>query len=170
MGDVYKEQIVKKKPTTKDMLIRVGVIVAVVLLFFIVGSIQFLQAFLIFIMAAVIFAAFFLFSYLKVEYEYILTNGVLDIDAIYNKSRRKRLFSGDLREIEVMAHLEDKMHTGDFKSAQETKDYTSGVHGKNTYAFLTRYKGKNTKVIIEPNEAMMQALGAVIPKRKFFKY
>jgi hypothetical protein len=167
MNDVFKEQLVKKASTTKDTLIRVGLVVVLVLIFLI--STMIIPGISFMLTAAAAFGAYYLMSMLKVEYEYLFTNGELDIDAIYNKTRRKRLFTGDVRNFEVMAHIDDKMHTGDFTSAAETKDYGSGVTGNNTYAFLASYKGKTQKIIFEPNEMMMQAISTMLTPRKLFK-
>ena len=166
MGDVFKEQLVKRKSTFKDSAIKVCLVLVVVLIFMI--SFLFLQGFAIIVTAVAGFGAAFLMSFLNVEYEYIFTNGELDIDAIYNRSRRKRMFSGNVKNFEIMAHIDDRMREGEFSSAQEIKDFSSGVPGPETYAFLAVIKGKKTKVIIEPNEKMLKALANVISRRKLF--
>jgi len=164
MGDVFKEQLVKRKPTLKDTAIK-GCLVAVVILIFLI-SFLFLAGFAIIVTAIAGFGAAFLMSYLNVEYEYIFTNGELDIDAVYNRSRRKRLFSGNVKDFDIMAHIDDKVREGDFSGAQETKDYSSGVPGPDSYAFLAVIKGKRTKVIIEPNEKMLKAIANTMTRRK----
>ena len=164
MGDVYKEQIVKRKQTSKDSLKRGGLVVGALLIF--VLALNFLPAFAPVIGTAGVVAAFFLSSYLKVEYEYVFTNGELDIDIIYNRSRRKRTFSCSVRDIEIMAHVEDPNHLGAFNGAQETRDFSSGVVGPETYAFLIAHGGKNLKVLIEPNEKMLLAFRSTMSRSK----
>ena len=165
--DVFKEQIVKKEPTFKNNLIKGGVIFFIVLVFILIFP--YAGEFTTIIVAALGFGAYFLFGFLNVEYEYIFTNGELDIDCIYAKSRRKRQFSGVVRDFDIMAHVEDRDHASDFNSATETKDFSSGKVKNNTYAFLASYKGKKLKIIIEPDEVMVQAFSTVITPRKFFK-
>ena len=165
--DVFKEQIVKREPSLKNNLIKGGVIFLIVLIFFVIFP--YTGQFTTIIVAALGFGAYYLFSLLNVEYEYIFTNGELDIDCIYSKSRRKRQFSGVVRDFEIMAHVEDNNHINDFSSATETKDYSSGKVKDNTYAFLAAYKGKRLKIIFEPDEVMVQAFSTVITPRKFFK-
>ena len=165
MGDVFKEQIVKRKGTAKDAAIRVGLVVAVFLVFF-VTLISPLGAFAVVITAAAGFGAFFLMSFLNVEYEYVFTNGELDIDAIYNRSRRKRMMSVKVKDFEIMAHIDDKNHAGEFNGAQEVRDYSSGVPGPDTYAFLAIHNSKKIKVIIEPNEKMLKAISGAMSRRK----
>jgi len=164
MNDVFKEQIVKRKSTHKDTLIRVGLIMAVILILFI--SSMFIPQFMPILVLAAGFGAWFLMSYLKVEYEYAFTDGELDIDAIYNRSRRKRVFSAKVNDFEIMAHVEDNMHTSAFQNAQEVHDYSSGVVSNDSYAFMLNYKGKRTKIIIEPNEVMLKALAKVLTRRR----
>jgi len=171
MGDVFKEQIVKRKQTGMDSLKRVGLVVAMIIVFiialvvvpYIAPGLAFLTPVLILLAG---FGAFFLNGLLKVEYEYIFTNGELDIDIIYNRSRRKRAFSSHVNKFDIMAHVEDMTHAGAFHGAQETKDFSSGAVGENTYAFLVNYNSKRTKVIIEPNEKMMDAMKGSISRSK----
>ncbi len=167
MGDIYKEQIVKKKPSTADMLKRVGLVLAVVIIF--LACVLILPSMAFIVAAAAGFGAYLLMGMLNVEYEYIFTNGELDIDIIYSKTRRKRVYSGSVKDFEIMAHVEDKMHVHEFSNINETKDYSSGVVNANTYAFMTNYKSKHIKVIFEPNEMMLKAIATVISPRKLFK-
>jgi hypothetical protein len=167
MGDVFKEQIVKRKPTAMTTVYKAGLVAAVILVFF-VGNL-YLGGWGLTLALVAGFGAYMLMNRLNIEYEYIFTNGELDIDAIYNKSRRKRLYNGNVKDFEVMAHVEDKNHTGDFNSAQETLNYSSGVITNDTYAFLTAYKGKRVKIIFEPNEMMVKAIATVLTPRKLHR-
>jgi len=162
--DIFKEQIVPKKPTSKDTIYRALLIVGVVAVSVITFSI--IPAFAFILTAAAAIGAFFLMGLLKVEYEYVFTNGELDIDIIYNRSRRKRLMTVNVKSFELMAHVEDKNHIGGFNSAQETRDYSSGAVGENTYVFLVSHNGKRLKVIIEPNEKMLAAISASMSRSK----
>ncbi|MCL2526852.1 MAG: DUF6106 family protein [Defluviitaleaceae bacterium] len=164
MGDVYKEQIVKRQQTSRDSLKRAGLIMAVIFISFIAFSM--IPQFAPFVVTGAVFGAWYLLSFLKVEYEYTFTSGELDIDAIYNRSRRKRVFSARVSDFEIMAHVDDKMHHGSFEGAQTFRDYSSGVTSDNSYAFLINHENKRTKVVIEPNEIMLVALAGVLTRRK----
>jgi len=165
MGDVFKEQIVKRKQTTKHTIIRIALIFVVTIVFFVSFALG-IGPFAVLITAGAIFGALYIHSFFIIEYEYIFTNGELDIDIIYNRSRRKRVFSAHVNTIEVMAHVEDNNHVREFDSSQETRDYTSGTITESTYAFLTPLGGKRLKVIIEPNEKMLAAFKTGISPRK----
>jgi len=165
MSDVFKEQIVKRKQTTKNTIIRILLIFVVAMVFFISFALG-LGPLAVLLTAGAIFGALYIHSFFIVEYEYIFTNGDLDIDIIYNRSRRKRVFSAHVNTIEVMAHVEDNNHIREFDSSQETRDYSSGTVGESTYAFLTPIGGKRLKVVIEPNEKMLAAFKTGISPRK----
>jgi len=169
VGDVFKEQLVKKAVTGKDTAKRFGIVALAVIVVFICTSIPVIGQFWIFIAAAAGFGAYFFISRLNIEYEYIYTNGELDIDVIYNKNNRKRLFSSDIKQFEIMAHVQDTAHTREMSNVTETKDYSSGIVGPNTYAFVTPYKGKRLKIIFEPNEMMVKAFSTALTPRKLHK-
>ena len=163
-NSVFKEQIVKRKPTTMDALKRVGLIVAVLVITVLAFAV--IPAIAPFIMIAAGIGAWFCMGYLRKEYEYAFTDGELDIDVIYNRSRRKRVFTAKVNDFEIMAHVEDKMRTSEFQSAVEVYDYSSGEVNNDTYAFLLNYKGKRTKFIIEPNAVMLKAMATVLTRRR----
>jgi hypothetical protein len=148
---------------------RFGIVALAVIVIFICLNIPVLQPFVIFIAVGVGFGAYVLISRLNIEYEYVYTNGELDIDVIYNRNSRKRLFTFTVKDIEIMAHVQDTAHTREMSNVTETKDCSSGVVGPNTYAFVAPYKGKRLKVIIEPNETMFKAFSTVLTPRKLFK-
>lgn len=163
--DTFKEQLVKRQKNFKDTAIKVCLVILVIL--FGIAALIFLQAIGILIIFALGFGAHFLMGYFNVEYEYIFTNGELDIDIIYNKSRRKRALTVDMKQVEVFAHIDDKSHEHAMNSAQETRDYSSGAHGPDTYVFLISHESKKMKVIIDPNEKMLKAFSSAISRRKF---
>jgi hypothetical protein len=166
MGDIFKEQLVKRKPSVQNRVLRFLLILtaglATFLIVFLVPSFGIILAF------AVCFGAYYALSYFNVEYEYVFTNGDLDIDIIYSKSRRKRVFSANVKQFDLMCHVDDTMRNGEFTSAQAILDYSGGTANENTYAFVTVYKGKRTKVTIEPNDNMLKAIASVMSRQKLF--
>lgn len=167
MGDLFKEQIVKKIRTTRDSLKAAAIIAAGIVLAF--AAIMFFGVggglVITFIIA---FAVFYLINRLNIEYEYAYTNGYLDIDCIYNRSKRKNLFSGVVSEFDIMAHIDDKERFAVYEQLK-TKDYSSGEILGNTYVFVSRYKGSKMKFIIEPNEEILSAMLHDLTPRKLFK-
>ena len=164
MNDVYKEQMVKQAPTTKDRLIQAGAFVLSIGILFL--AMTFAPEFFIFALAAVGFGVYYLFGFLSREYEYILTNGDLDVDCIHGKSRRRRIFSGDLKNFEMMAHVNDMGYESVFKKAVVRKDCSDGQPSNNTYKFAAPYKGKLMSVVFTPNDEMLRLMAPYLGQRR----
>jgi len=167
MGDVFKEQLVKRVPTHKDTLIKAGLIGAC---FFIVfASLMFIPQFLPIIAIVLGFGLFYTFSMMRKEYEYIFTNGELDIDCIYGKSRRKRKFSCEVREAFIIAHHSRRDAEQELSTATATMDFSTGVINDTTFYLLAIHQGKRVKVVFNPNEMMFNAVKSYISPRKLLK-
>jgi len=158
MGDIYLEHLVKKKPNAKTVVAKAGIAALFGTLAgggFLIGF--FFQPIAFLLVFAALFAAIYAMSFFNIEYEYILTNGELDIDIIYSKSRRKRLFSGEIKVFEVMCHVSNNDYASTFSRADVRKDYSGGEVGVNTYMFFTSQKGRRLAVAFEPNNEMLKA-------------
>lgn len=152
MNDAYYEQLVSRKSRPQDLVIRILTIVIIaavmVITFPLIGTLSLL------ITVALAFGAYYLvFPKLSVEYEYVLLNHDLEIDAIYSKSKRKKQMTLDLQTAEIIApagsHELDSFH------AAKTIDYTSGNSDNKSYAVMTFIDQKNVCILIEPDETML---------------
>lgn len=167
MGDIFKEQLVKREKNRKDdlkkaLIISISVALSILALFsFGIGG----GAVIILVIALV--ASYFIYN-MNIEYEYSITNGEIDIDRIYNKSKRKKVFSGNCADFEVMAHIDDNEHLSQYKDLK-TVDFSSGGIYGNTYVFVCDYRGKKSKIIIEPNEDILNGMFVTMTSRKLFK-
>ncbi len=109
--DIYIEQLYAMPSDTANRLKKAGIIAAAVLL---IGLLVFLaftvlaafSAILVLLAFGVGYLAFFLYGKLKVEYEYILTAGVVDIDRIQNQRRRKRVGSFTVADVSGIGKAE----------------------------------------------------------------
>jgi hypothetical protein len=97
------------------------------------------------------------------EYEYIFTNGNLQIDVIYNKKKRKTLYDIDVKNFE------------EFGKASEIS-VSSGVkkvvcipwnNKDEKYVFLTSANGKQA-VYIAPNQDILKYINIYVVKRAKF--
>lgn len=185
-NDVYMEQIVKKEFDQKDRSKRlyiIGIAIAVILFLwqicqdsagaaFAEGNDKMGYAFTLLsliIVGIIIFVAVIKIKELNCEFEYAYTNGTLDIDVIMNRKKRKRVFEGNVSEFEVMAHIDDKEHLAIYDNIP-TENLGSGEVLGNTYVFVTTYKGKRKKFIIEPREDILMAMRKdLTPRRMFLK-
>ena len=108
------------KPTAKEIALKAGIVFLAVLLslsvFVLFISVAALRAFSFFAVLCIGYLAYILITRMSIEYEYIFTNGDLDIDIIRGKKFRKRLTSIKCKNIRIMEMTEDvqpKTRTGE---------------------------------------------------------
>lgn len=166
MGDIFREQLVEVKQTSATTMKKTGVIIVAIIIALV--AITFGGAFIgPLVVVGVIIGASYLIKSMNLEYEYILTNNELDIDKIMNKERRKRLLTVDIKEINVMAHIDDGMRKGELERAQKTIDVSSGEKGSNTYVIVFNHNETLTKLIFEPNEDVKRDIYRQAPSKVF---
>lgn len=152
MGDYYTEQLVAKKANAADMMIKVAMI-AVTL----VSCVAFLLfPFAIIVPMLLICADIFVFRRLDVEYEYLYVNGALDIDKIMAKSKRKRIFSMEIADLEVIAPA-GAPELGQYHGLK-AKNYGSGIPGADVYEMIIVRNGEKEKIVFEPNEVIIDGM------------
>lgn len=157
--DVFIEQIVAIKKTGKDFVAYAGIILLSLILM-LIGYI-FLTSIFIAVAAAVIFGAYKLFSRLNIEYEYIVTNGTMDIDKIIAKSSRKRMISFDISSIQRI-----EKYSGILPKNIE-KECFLFCNKKDENAFIVYYKedGKQQKTFVfTPNEKVRESIKSFLPR------
>lgn len=168
MNDVFIEKIVPRKKSGLDYLKIVGLLLAYFILIFV--AIFFLAQYIAFLIPLILFGGgwlvYMLITSLNIEHEYIVTNGDLDIDAIYAQRKRKRQFAGKAKEFELMAHVSDD----EYKRLSANKslkvlDATSNTGAKNTWFIVGQHKGQRTLVLLEPDERMMENLRRFNPSK-----
>jgi len=168
MNDIFKEQLVAVKPNKTTSLKKTGIVIAAV----IIGIVGFVfgGGFIgPLVVVGVVIGGSYLVKSFNLEYEYALTNDELDIDKIMNKERRKRLFTVNIKDIEMMAHVTDGMRKGDMERAQKTIDVSSGEEGPDTYVILFRHQNNLTKLIFEPNDSIQRNIFRQAPSKVFLQ-
>ncbi len=157
--DTFVEQLVKIEPTAKTRATKIAIWVTAVLLT--VGLI-FLSVFynkfaFVFLLLAVvgIYGAYYLCSQLNVEYEYIITNGTIDIDCIINQQKRQRMASFMASEIEVYEKYNATKHKPDSKK----RVYFGCTPDSNCAAISVKHpKGGVYTVVLNLNDEFKEAI------------
>ncbi|WP_341878085.1 DUF6106 family protein [Defluviitalea saccharophila] len=167
MGDIFKEQLVAKKRTSKDGMITALIILAAIVVA--LAAFAFIPQVFVFAVAIAAYGAYWLIQRQNIEYEYSFTNGELDIDQIINKSNRKRVVSVSVKEFDVMAHVEDKDHAHELTGFEKTLDFSSGEIKSNTYAAIFVHNNQKVKMIFEPNEEILKGIFHLIPRKLYIK-
>lgn len=165
MGDLYSELLVKKDKTAKDSLLKYGLIVLTVLAVF-AGLI--ITPLALIIAVALGIACYFVIPKTDVEYEYLFINGDFDIDMIMSKTKRKKVKSFKLSEADLAAPLDsDRMDYYNGNQNMKVLDFSSGNPEHKRFGVITRLDGNLCKIILEPDEALAQAMKNSAPSKVF---
>ncbi len=157
--DVFCEYIVKVKKNPVELTISaLGIILAVILLGF---SLFFLftpfSSFVLLIDAGVVYGAYILITHFNVEYEYILTNGDIDIDKIIAKRKRKRVLSFSTKEFEIVApYKQGENYTNVLDLG--TRNY------ENAYYAVFSKDGQKKTLVFNPPQKMIEAMKTYSPR------
>ncbi len=156
MMDYFAEYIVKRKKDFKDFLIILVLIIAAIVLSavgFMFLSVPFIGQFILAGVAGVIWAAYILITSRNIEFEYIVTNGELDVDRIIARRKRKRLLAISSKEIELIAPMSDR--SGD--NITNVIDASRNTKNDDTLCYLISVKdGVKTKLIFNPSVKMLK--------------
>ena len=163
MNDICTEQLIKRKKSKGQWFLE-GMVLAATLL-----SVYGVVHCLFFIVLTVILLVMDIYLYLEfdAEYEYLFVNGELDVDKIIHKSRRRRICTIKLEEIEVLAPF----GTGELRQSQRAKksDYSSGRRNDQTYVLVVSRAGELRKIIFEPNQTIVDGYAGMIPGKVTYK-
>ena len=161
MSDLYSELLVKKERTIKDKLVKGGLIALVV----ICALVGIVMPFLFFVAIALGIAAYFIIPGTDLEFEYLFVNGELDIDKIMSKQKRKRVFSGDVSSLELLAPTQS--HELDhYRSRSDIKknDFSSGKKDARTYTMILKKEKGMELVVFEPSDVMLNDMKRMAPR------
>lgn len=166
MNDMYAEAGVKKQKSAKDTLIKVGIIIADIILL-LLGALGF-SLFLFLGIAAVVASIYFM-PYLNVDYEYVFCDGQFDFDKIMGGNKRKTQLRLDLDNCEVLCPATSHQLDGYTYQRVTVRDFSSGKASAKTFALVGKESKNNTlvKVIFEPSEKMLAFAKQKAPRKVF---
>ena len=161
-NDSYFEQIVRIKKTAKTTLAIIGIWLLTLIVTFILFMIPALASIVIFLCFGIAYGAYWLCTKFNVEFEYIITNGWMDIDKIINKSSRKRITGFDLSNVVRLEKYNPALI-----SNMNKKDvvFACCEDDENAYLLVAEREGKgNAVVVFSPNEKIKTAVMKFAPK------
>lgn len=165
MSNLYSELLVKRERTIKDSITKYGLIVLIaiaVIAGLIITPLIWIAA------VALGIACYFVIPKTDVEYEYLFINGDFDIDMIMSKTKRKKVKSFKLSESDLAAPLDS--HRMDYYNGNQNMkvlDFSSGNPEHKRFGVITRLDGNLCKIILEPDEALAQAMKNSAPSKVF---
>ena len=158
MSDLYSELLVKKESTAKDGIMKYGLIVLTALA--VLAGI-FVNPLILLAAGVLGIACYFVIPKTDV-------NGEFDIDMVMAKSKRKRVKSFNLSEADLVAPLNS--HRMDYYNGNQNMkvlDYSSGNPQHKRFGVITRLDNATCKIILEPDEALAQAMKKTAPSKVF---
>jgi hypothetical protein len=167
--DVFLEKIVARRKGMADVFIIWGIVVGAIILIILGLSLEMLGGLGLgpIIAAGIIYLAYRLITSRNIEYEYIVTNGDLDIDKIISKRKRKRVFSASCKDFEILARIQSQHFNQEVKSITKKIDASSSINSPNAFFAVLNYKGERTVVIFEPDSRMLDNFKLFIPRKIF---
>lgn len=158
-NDFYAECLVSRAAAGTDTVKKIFLCAGAALIA--VAAFWFLLPISPLIIGGVFYGAYYLLTGIDTEYEYILTNGDLDVDKISGKRSRKRLVSAKISEFTAFGRYEDAPEA---KGSVTTVLVSDGT-GKNDYFadFVHKSEG-NVRIIFTPNEKLLEGIGMYLPR------
>ena len=163
--DVYKEQLVKKATTQRDdfkkfILILMAISLAAFILVLTLPTIFAVIG--IFLVLAMFYGLAFLIKGMSVEYEYLFTNGELDIDKITGQRSRKRLITFKISTATAIGPVTDDVQ---FNDDYVTVIASSGLGEGDWYMEFNHKDHGNCYLIFTPNEEMLELIKVYLPRK-----
>ncbi|HOJ79603.1 MAG TPA: DUF6106 family protein [Clostridiales bacterium] len=167
--DTFMEKLVTRKKTLTDHLITIGAVVGSALLILLALSIPILiqLGLSLVLAAAAAYLGYRVITSRNIEYEYIVTNGDLDIDMIVSKRKRKRIFSANCKEFDIVSPVKSSHFDQSVQSIKNRIDASSSIDSPDAYFITLNYNGERTLVIFEPTEKMLNNFRLYIPRKVF---
>lgn len=177
MEDIFMEKIVRRKKDGIHYLKMTIVIITAFLLMTTLGWLMLAVAVLSFLLpimvAGCVYGAWWLITSMDVEFEYIVTNGEIDIDRIVHRRKRKRLFSGRAKDFEIMGRLDgDEFREAAARLPLEKRagkikimDCSAVPGFSGSWFFIANNKSSRVMVVFDPDERILTNLKRYNPSR-----
>ena len=161
MNEFLTEQLVKRRQTTVTTMKKAGLIAVTVLS----ASLALFHPLLIWVTVILAVVDSFLFKRMNLEFEYVYFNGDIDIDKIMNMQSRKRVFSSNIKEMEVIAWS----GSVELQQYQRYKvlDFSTQDPDDKVYEMVTKFKGETVRVLFNPNEKILNEMKNMAPRKVF---
>lgn len=162
--DTFYEQITAVKKTGKSWAAIIGIwLLALIVMAISVLLMGTMLSFIaVFLFAGAIYGAYKLSCRFSVEYEYIITNGTVDIDKIMSKSMRKRVLSFNLSDV---SRLEKYNPAAQINGKFLSKIIACNQNDPNAYLMVASIKENGEVLIVmSPNDRMKGAMVKFLPK------
>lgn len=171
--DSFIEQMVKRGTKQKDNIRRAFIVLGGLIILsipWLIGfnAVYFVEPVLIMVVGL---AVWILWRRASREYEYIYTEGLIDIDVVFGRSSRKHLFSIDARKATLIAPaLNPKA-----KEETEGKSFDRKIFAcegdikDDTYVLIGEYMSRKYLVYWEPDERILDGIKHYAPRHSIIR-
>ena len=163
MSETYVECLVARKPSLVLTFLKFFLIMMAVV-FFLIGLVGYVVGLIVAIVAGV--GAYFATMNASIEYEYLYVDKEVSIDKVLAKSRRKKAGTYSVEQMEILAPLNSHRLDSYKNRDAKTVDFSSGIAAQPERRYMMVCNG-GTRVILEPNEALIKAIQTVAPRKVF---
>ncbi|MDR1765498.1 MAG: DUF6106 family protein [Lachnospiraceae bacterium] len=162
MGDTYLEHLVKQaRPVYAG-----AATVALYGICFICLVATFVWLPAVVALVAAIVATYFITLNLDLEFEYLFVNGQLTIDKIMKKSRRKKVWDGDMESLLIAAPADSGLVKNyDGGGQMKCVDCSSKDPSSKAVALIVSQGQSKLKLIIDPQETIIRYLKQRYPSK-----
>ncbi|PWM38479.1 MAG: hypothetical protein DBX66_03750 [Clostridiales bacterium] len=172
MSDTFMEYLIKKRSTPRDLLLKVLIILTgialVFALFFLSPLLGFFSMFGYLAIAGAVYGMWYLVTAMNVEFEYVLTNGDIDVDKIIAQRKRKRLVSVKCSSFEELGKYKAAEHQN--KTYQTKLMVCSNPEDPEVwYAVFNHAKLGRTLLVFNASEAMLENMKKYLPRQLAFE-
>lgn len=150
--DTFYEQFLT---TCKTSTYKIMKIVPYIL--FVFGAAMLLLGMLLLALVAVLIgaAAFYYKRFLYLEYEYIFTNGEIDIDRILEINTRKRMISFNIKEVELLASEDSAEYKGFANKPADIFQAFPNTSQHKVYVAIINSGNKKLQLRITPDQEFL---------------
>lgn len=168
--DSFIEYMIQQKKSASVTLKKLAIYFAALIMSLIVSIVMLifpsiLIGFMPMAVVLIFFIAYRITTSFDIEFEYILTNGELDIDKITHKRRRKRLLTVHSKSFTCFAKVGDKEHTEE-ENDTFAKVIDASAKSKNydDYYAVFFKNGQKVKLIFNPTQKMIDIFRIYAPR------
>lgn len=147
--DNFYEQLVTTRETPKYILARLGMIISAIVAGFYLMIIKWI---LVLVFGTIAIASYFIKKMSYKEYEYIFVNGDIDVDVIYDQNKRKRVFSFNAKDMELLAPADSDEIKSLSGSPRKVLKFYPSTSKERIYLAVIRKGGNRFKLLFVPNE------------------
>ena len=164
--DSFFEQIVAIRKGLREyaitLAIWLGALILAGILFFVTVIYPFISTIGYFLIFLVFLFAVKLTKKLSIEYEYIFTNGTLDVDKIIAKNSRKRMLSFDVSEIDALGKYNQSIiENNNF----DKKIIACNIEDRDAYYIVKKSASKGKRLLVfAPDERIKGAIKSFLPR------